>query len=189
MKELLTTLAIGISLFAYIPYIIDSYKGKTKPHAISWFTWGLISYLAFGIQPSKGGGAGSYINLVMGIICTINFILGLRNGLKDITKADLIAFALAIIAIILWVFVSQPLFSILLVVFIDIMSFIPTFRKSWRKPQEETLLTWLLSIVKNTLNIFALESLTLITVIYPLYSLFATSLFVGILLFRRRALN
>ncbi len=189
MKEIFTSLAIGISLFGYIPYITDSIKGKTKPHAISWFVWALVSYIAFGIQLSKGAGAGSYINLFMGIICTINFVLGLRYGKRNIAKVDIIALVLIIIAIIFWVFVSQPLMSMLLLVFIDAMSFAPTFRKSWNRPQEETLLMWSLTIVKNIFNILALESITFITIVYPLYSFIANFSFVMMLIIRKKALR
>lgn len=189
MREVLTILAICISLFGYVPYIIDSIKGKTKPHSFSWFTWSLISFLAFGIQLSKGGSSGSYINLFMGLICTVNFINGLRYGIKNIKLVDIIAFILAIIAVVLWLIVSQPLLSIILIVFIDSMSFIPTFRKSWNKPNEETIVTWILSVIKNILNIFALEVVSFTTAVYPIYSLIVNGMFVLMLFYRKKVNN
>lgn len=188
MKEIATILAVLISLFGYVPYIRDCIRGKTKPHIISWFTWALISYLAFGLQLSNGGGAGSLINLYMGLVCTLIFIFGLRNGNKDIKRIDIVAFVLALISIVLWLVVQQPLWSMILVVFIDVMSFLPTIRKSWSKPGEETLVTWGLSCVKNALSIYALENYTLITVMYPMYSLLANTFFVAMLVLRRKSI-
>lgn len=189
MKSIVTVLAIVIALIGYIPYIRNCILDKTKPHIISWFTWALVSYLAFGIQFLNEGGVGSFVNLFMGIICTVIFILGLKNGTKDIRKVDIVAFVLALIAIVLWLIVKQPLLSIILVVFIDIMSFLPTLLKGWRKPWTETAVTFLLSGVKNGMSIYALESLSLVNILYPTYSMLANLFFVGTLLLRRRILT
>jgi hypothetical protein len=189
MKEAATVIAIIIASIGYIPYIRDSLQGKTKPHIISWFTWALISFLAFGVQLLNGGGVGSYVNLFMGGICTTVFIIGLHKGTRNITRIDVIAFALAIIAIVLWLIVKQPLWSMVLVIFIDIMSFFPTIRKSWNKPWDETLITYECTCVKNLFSIYALQSYTLITTSYPIYSLIATFLFVLLLIFRRKVVK
>ncbi len=186
MKSVVTIIAVIVALIGYIPYIRDCIKGKTKPHVISWFIWALVSFLAFGIQFFNEGGAGSFVNLFMGIICSVIFVFSLKNGTKDITKNDWIAFTLALIAIFLWLIVKQPLLSIILVVFIDIMSFLPTIVKAWKKPWTETVVTFGLSGIKNGLSIYALESLSLITVMYPAYSLIVNFFFVIMLVLRRR---
>lgn len=189
MKPIVAIIAIVIALIGYIPYIRDCIKGKTKPHVISWFVWALVSFIAFGIQLLNDGGAGSYINLFMGIICTIIFFFALKNGTKNITKADWVAFCLAIIAIILWLIVKQPLLSIILVVFIDIMSFLPTMLKGWRKPWTETIVTFGMSGIKNGLSIYALGTYSLINVMYPAYSLIANLFFVMMLILRRKRIK
>jgi hypothetical protein len=186
MKSVVTIIAITISLIGYIPYIRDSLIGKTKPHVISWFTWALVSYLAFAIQFFNEGGVGSFVNLFMGVVCSVLFIIGLRYGTKNITKIDWIAFILALIAILLWLVVKQPLLSIILVVFIDLMSFLPTLMKGWRDPKSETPITFAFSGIKNGLSIYALESFSLINVMYPAYSLLANLFFVLVLYIRRR---
>lgn len=186
MKSIVIIVAIIIALAGYIPYIRDCIKGKNRPHVISWFIWALVSFIAFGIQLLNHGGAGSYINLFMGIICTTIFFFGLKNGTKDITKVDWVAFILAMIAIVLWLIVKQPLLSIILVIFIDIMSFLPTMLKGWRNPYTETALTYGLSGVKNALSIYALGTYSLVNVMYPAYSLIANLFFVGLLIFRKR---
>lgn len=189
MKSIVTIIAMVIALIGYIPYIRDCIKGKNKPHVISWFIWALVSFIAFGIQLLNKGGAGSYINLFMGIICTIIFFFGLKNGTKDITKVDWIAFSLALVAIVLWLVVKQPLLSIILVVFIDMMSFLPTILKAWKNPYTETVITYGLSGVKNGLSIYALSTYSLVIVMYPAYALIANLLFVGMLILRKRVVK
>lgn len=89
----------------------------------------MVSFLAFGLQWSKGAGAGSYSNFTMSLICLVLFVKSLKNGTKNIKFADVFSFVLAIIAIILWLVVHQPVWSIILVVIIDIFSFTPHFYK------------------------------------------------------------
>lgn len=189
MKQIATVIAIVIALIGYIPYFKDTISGKTKPHIISWFTWSLLSLITFGVQLLNNGGVGSYVNLFMGLVCLAIVILGIKNGTKNVTKVDIIAFVLAIIAIILWLIVKQPILSLILVVFIDIMSFFPTFRKSWNHPWDETFITWILNCVRSALSIYALASITLTTVLYPAYSLISCALFCILLLVRRKVIK
>jgi len=189
MKSIVAIIAIVIAIVGYIPYIRDCIKGTTKPHVISWFTWALVSFIAFGIQLLNKGGDGSYINLVMGILCTIVFFFGLKNGTRNITKTDWIAFGLAIVAIILWLIVKQPLISIILVVFIDFMSFLPTLLKGWKKPWSETIVTFGVSALKNGLSIYALSTYSLVNILFPAYSFIACTYFVIVLILRRKIIQ
>jgi hypothetical protein len=74
-------------------------------------------------------------------------------------------------------------------VFIDIMSFLPTLLKGIRKPWTETAVTFLLSGIKNGMSIYALESLSLVNILYPTYSALTNIFFVVILLLRRKIVN
>jgi len=189
MKTALTIIAISISLVGFVPYIKDSIAGKTKPHIVSWFIWALISFLAFGIQLLNDGGAGSYINLILGITCTISLIIGLRNGTKDISKFDILSLLLALVAIVLWLIVKQPLWSIILVSVIDLISFLPTVRKSWNSPWSETLISWELSVLKHVITLFTFQKISLIVLVYPVYALIANGAFSLMLVLRRRVVK
>ena len=63
MKEALAVLAVSLNFVGYIPYIRDTLKGKTHPHAYSWFVWTYITVIVFALQLSDGGGAGAYVTL------------------------------------------------------------------------------------------------------------------------------
>jgi len=175
-----------MAFVGYIPYLKDTLTGKTKPHVISWFLWALVSFIAFGLQWSKGAGAGSYANFAMGLICLVLFILSFKNGTKGVKTVDIISFVMAILAIILWLMVNQPVWSIILVILIDALSFVPTFVKSWSKPQQETLFTWVLSAVRQGLILLSIRKLNFVTVSFPAYALIANTLFCTMLVTRRK---
>lgn len=189
MKEVLGIITVAMAIIGYIPYLRDTFKGKTKPHVISWFLWTLVSFLAFALQWSKGAGSGSYANFTMGLICLVLFLYSFKNGKKDVKPVDIISFILAIIAIVLWLIVHQPVWSIILVVIIDALSFTPTFIKSWSKPWGETLFTWVLSIVRQGLIMLSLQSINLVTILFPLYAFIANILFCTLLITRRKVIK
>jgi len=127
MKAILGILATLIAIFGYLPYLKDTFKGKTKPHIFSWFLWGLVSLIAFGIQVTNKGGFGSLPNLVMVVICLIIFIRAIKNGTKEISKIDIVSLVLALMAIILWLIAKQDLLSIIFIIFVDIFSIFTNF--------------------------------------------------------------
>ena len=98
MKEFLGIAAMVLALIAYVPYIRDVLKSKTKPHVYSWFIWGLLSLLIAALQIKKGAGPGAYMTLFTGLISLYIFTLGLRNGRKNITRIDTVVFITALLA-------------------------------------------------------------------------------------------
>ncbi|MCC7304584.1 hypothetical protein IT418_04210 [bacterium] len=189
MKSYLAIASITIAIIGYIPYFKDTVTGRTKPHIFSWFTWGLSSLIAFGVQLAGNGGEGSYVNLVMAIICFALVFLGYKNGTKNITKSDRISFILALVATIFWLIIKQPILSIVFVVLIDLFSLFPTVRKSWNNPWQETLSMYVISCIRQILTIFAMSSMTFVTLLYPSYSLLAGFSFCVMLILKRREVS
>lgn len=189
MKNVIGVIAVILAFAAYIPYFRDIVKGKTKPHIYSWFIWGFLTTIIFALQVKGGGGAGAWVTLSAGIFSFIVFFLGLRSGDKDITKSDTVFFIAALIATGLWVFAKQPTLSVILLVVVDMLGFIPTIRKSWKKPQEETLFMWALNGFRHSLSILALRQYNTLTLLYPSVWAAANILFSLMLIIRRRALS
>jgi hypothetical protein len=186
MKQILGLLTVVIAFIGYAPYVRDTIIGKTKPHVFSWFLWSLVWFVTFGLQWSKGAEAGSYANFAIGLICFVVFILSFKNGIKNIKTVDVISLILAILAIILWLGINQPVWSIILLIITDIFSSLPTYIKSWSKPQEETLLTWIFNAIRQTIVLLSISKLNFVTVAFPLYVLINNTLFFTLLIVRRK---
>lgn len=188
IKIIISFVAVFLTIVGYIPYLRDTFKKKTIPHVYSWFVWATVTAIAYFLQVSAGAGVGSWVTLAVAVIAYIIFILGLRNGKKDITRSDTVFFVLAIVAIFLWLVVKQPVLSVILVSAIDILGFIPTVRKSWSKPQSETLFTYELNAFRHGLSLLALQQYNIITWLYPASWALANLLFSIMLVVRRRQL-
>lgn len=188
MKEIIGIIAVILTFVGYIPYIRDTLKGKTKPHIYTWFIWGLVTAIAFGLQISANAGPGAYTTLAAAIVSFIIFGFGLRQGNHDITKSDKVFSILSLVALGLWLFAEQPVLSAILVSTIDMLGFVPTIRKSWHKPYEETLISYLLNTLRFCLALYALDYYTIVTALYPLTWVVASGAFSTYLIVRRKKL-
>ena len=188
-KALLATLAIVISLIGYVPYFRDLLAGRTKPHAFSWGVWTVITGLAFAIQFSENAGAGAWVTGFTGLICFTIFLLALSKGKMSFPLIDWVCLIAALIALALWWFAKLPLASVALLVAADFIAFVPTFRKAYFKPYEDTPITFGLNGFKFVISLFALESLTLTTALYPASLVLTNWSFAAMVYLRRRQLR
>ena len=185
-NTILGIFAIIISLIAYIPYFRDIFKGKTKPHAYTWLVWSILTAIAFVAQILDGAGAGAWITAVISVVSITIFVLALNRGEKNITKSDKLSLAAAFIALLLWWLTSSPLTSIILITLVDFFAFYPNIRKSYHKPMEETLSTYLLDGIAFVFAVIALENFSIISALYPVALVFLNLGFVLFLMIRRK---
>ncbi|MEO5628004.1 MAG: hypothetical protein ABIQ89_03895 [Candidatus Saccharimonadales bacterium] len=184
-KVFLAIVSVIMSLVAYVFYFRDIFAGKTKPHAFSWLVWTSLTAIAFAGQVSDNAGPGAWVTGVTAFVSFFIFLLAAYKGEKTITKSDKLSLLGAALALVLWFLTNSPLLSIVLITVIDFLGFLPTIRKSYHKPHEETLVTFALSGLKFVLAIIALENYSLVTWLYPA-SLVAANLFFVIMLKVRR---
>ena len=114
-----------------------------------------------------GGAAGSWVTGFTAAACLVVFVFALFRGEKEITRGDTLSLIGAGVATLLWWLTQDPLLAVVLITLIDALGFYPTFRKSWFKPQEETLSTYWISSLKFAIALFALGEFTLVTALYP----------------------
>lgn len=186
MKEAIGIIAVLLTFVGYVPYIRDTVTGKTKPHIYTWFIWGFISAIAFALQATDHAGPGGYVTLAAAIACLAIFVLGFKYGEKEITTSDTVFLIAALVAMAIWLFAEQPLASVILLCAIDALGFVPTIRKSWNKPYEETLVSYLLNTFRFGLALIALEQYSLISSLYPLTWIVANGAFSVLLIVRRK---
>ena len=71
LRDLLAAIAVLFTFTGYIPYIRDTIKHKTTPHVYTWFVWGIVTSIAFGLQITHKAGPGAYVTLAAAIITFI----------------------------------------------------------------------------------------------------------------------
>lgn len=186
IKIILGTLAVVIGMLGYMFYTRGIFKGEVKPHAFTWSVWGILTSIAFFAQITEGGGPGAWVTGATAAMSFIFAIVGLGASSRAyIKKSDVIIFIFTLLAIPIWLVTENPLWAVILITIIDAVAFAPTFKKAYYHPQTENTWTYFLSATKFVVGIFALESFTTITVLYPASLVVANGAFVAMVIWRR----
>ncbi|HEB67620.1 MAG TPA: hypothetical protein ENI93_06715 [Gammaproteobacteria bacterium] len=190
LKEILSTLAIGLTLLAFLPYVLRILSGAVRPHVFSWIIWGTTTCIVFLAQLDDGGGIGAWPIGVSGLMTMgIAVLAWARRGDITITRLDWAFFLTALLSLPFWVLTRDPLWAVIILTGVDVLGFGPTLRKSWHFPHQENILFFLLFLVRNVLVILALEHHSLTTVLFPATIAFACLLLILLVAWRRRVLE
>ncbi len=185
IKIIFTIIATLIGVAGFLPYLKDIFSLKTKPHAYTWLIWAITQGTAVAGIWYGGGGWGG-LNLVVGMIFVlVIFLLSLKYGTRNITKSDTAILITALVAILIWWQLDKPLISVIMISAIDVIGYIPSFRKSYREPWSETLISWSVFPVSNIFALLALKEYNWLTMTY-LMAITMASLSLYLFCFYRR---
>lgn len=186
-KIALTGLAVILMVFSFYPYIRDIFRGKTRPHLYTWLIWGITQATAT-VGLIYGGGGLSGITLALStFLVLVVAALCFRFGTKNITRSDTVMLIAALVAIVVWWQLNNPLLAVFMVSVIDFVGYIPTWRKTYQEPWSETLLFWIMSGSIPVLILFTNSEYNLLTTTYLLTIITANVLSVLLIYTRRKA--
>ncbi|HEY4526806.1 MAG TPA: hypothetical protein VJK53_03090 [Candidatus Paceibacterota bacterium] len=188
MKELLGLIAVALAILQSIPYIRDIFRGKTKPHMYTYLIWSIVTAIAFAGQVVAGGGPGAWTTGVMAALTIGILTLCFKYGTGDITKLDVVFLVGALAAIVPWLILEDPMYSVILATIIDVLAFFPTIRKTFNNPTSETLISYISNLIRHPLSILALSTYTVTTVVYPA-ALFLMNVILVLVIISRRPKN
>jgi hypothetical protein len=187
IKPYLATIAILLTFLSFIPYIAAILRNKTKPHAFSWVIWSVSTITVFIAQVYSGAGVGALSLGLSGLITLIIAILAYCKKSNDvITKMDWIFLCIALFAIPLWFFTADPLYSVIILTGVDLIGYLPTFKKSYRKPFEESAMVFFIMLISSAFSLAALENYSLTTMIFQTALIIGNALLIVMILVRRR---
>jgi len=184
-------LAIGFiaSSIWYYFYLKDMFSGSSKPHMFTWLIWAITGYTGFWIQVMNGWWIWSLVMLYFAIIPTIIFLYAAIKGEKNIENIDYLFLSIAWISLMFWLILDMPIVSILLLLSIDIMAYLPTVRKSFMQPFDETLSLFALVNIWYLASILTFDELIFINYSYPAALIIINILFISYILIRRKQLS
>lgn len=184
MEIIIGLISLLLALVSYSLYFRDMFGKKTRPHAITWLIWSALNGFIFLQQLSHDAGPGAWVTGAAAVANLLIFLFSFKYGERNITRLDWLCLAVALLVITLWLNAASDELTVILACVIFLIGFIPTFRKSFKKPSEETILTFTLNSTKFFLALFALNTVTLVTALYPITLGVVNALFVIFLLAR-----
>jgi hypothetical protein len=175
-----------IDFVSFIPYILSILKGKTKPSRTSFGIWSVVSTTLLASYFASGARNTIWFILSYTIMQFVVFALSFKCGMGGLSKLDILCTAGAFIGIALWIITKNPLTALYISLTVEVIGFLPTFRKSYLHPHTENTLSWSLCTVGAIVNLFAITSYALNIALYPFAILACDALVASLLLFPRR---
>ncbi len=173
MTNIYLTLGILSGLLiivADIPYALDSLKGKTKPHRITWGTICLLNIIGIANQAASGAKGSLGLFIGMALATAVIFAISLFKGVGGHTKLDIACLIGAGLGLLLWYALKTPTASIIANLFVATFAMIPTLQKAYVAPGSETRITWLIGTLAACLGILAVNSSSGILYVMPVYA-------------------
>jgi hypothetical protein len=183
LKVIASALAVGLTLVAYVPYIVDMFRGKNKPHLYTWISILLVTAIVAYLQIIGGAGIGA-VPVVLGVAVDVLILLCcFKFGTKDIVFMDKICLTISVVGVMTYLlFTKHPVISLVIVSIAEVIAFIPTVRKTRNDPYSESLPSYYLLIIKLSLIAIALQRYNWLTLSYPVmwivvFIIFLTAVF------------
>lgn len=176
-----------LSTIAYLPYIVDTTAGRTQPQRASWLIWSILGTIAFFSQIYEGATASLWFAGVQVSGTVTVFLLSIWKGQGVyLRKADYLVLAIAGVGLLLWYFTETAAYALAITISISLMGGALTVTKSYARPESETLITWVISLVASICALFAVGKFDPVLLAYPTYLFTLYTLFVGAILLGRR---
>lgn len=181
--------AIALAAIRYGTYLYTIYQGKTKPHAFTWLLLGCVTSVGTYAQFSLEGGPSAWALGFVAFTCLFVAVLAFFIGEKDYKKSDWVALIICLLAIPLWKLTENAMAALTIIVIIDILSYWPTIRKSFNKPQTEPPISAFISGIRYLFIILAIPELSWDNIVYPLYLMLVDWGFALYIIIRRAQLG
>jgi hypothetical protein len=188
-KDILVILSCLLTITAVIPYLVEVVSKKTKPRIVSWLVWTIITSIAAVAALIDHQWSTAILLFSAAIETMAVVLLGWENGDKKIDRLDIICFIGAMIGIILWVVFNSPAIAVIATIIADLIGGIPTLVHSWKSPNEETWITYALSLLGATCTLLVLSSWVITSFAYPLYLVVVNLEFTLVIIIRKSILT
>jgi len=167
-KDALGLLSLAITAAAYTLYIWQTARDKDiQPHPVSWFLFGLATTVAFLAQWVRGGGPGSWVTAITALVCFVISGLSFFKYEWTFSWSDGVSASFTSIAVIFFLSAKNPMYAAVFATSADIAGYYPTIKKGWHKPLNDSVTSFALNSAKFIPALFALESYSLATWLYP----------------------
>lgn len=176
-----------LSILSPIAYTKSMLKGKAKPHRITRLIVWLASVAGLLGVLNSSNSAGKIFALIFFIRATYLLIMAAIYGVGGFQKLDLYCLFFGLLALVAYYTTKSGILTISLGIAADSIGYIPTFVKTYHKPESEDPLFFSIEGLASLFAIFAIWEFVP-DILFPVYFLLS-SLTVVALIYRKRILQ
>ncbi len=164
-------LSLFFAVIGYGGYIVDTWKGKTKPNRVSWSLWALAALVTLASQRQLHGGIQLLYTAMQVILPLSIFIVSFRDKKSywRLTKFDYLCGVVSLTGIGLLLFAHHPLAALWLGIFTDFFASIPTLTKCYTDPATESWKTYFFAIMSSLLAVLTVKNWEFVNYSFALY--------------------
>ena len=133
----------------------------------------------------SGAGAGSWVMGFTAVICIVLAAMSIKRGERTFPWYEWAFLIAAGVVFIFYIWTKEPTISAVLATAVDVLGYGLTLTKAWSRPATDSVTSFALNSVKFVPSLFAMESVSIATCIYP-STLIVVNAAVAILLLWRR---
>lgn len=189
VSTIIISLSAILTIASVIPYLIEILRGNTKPRVVTWLTWSVLTAIACVAAFVDGQYPTAILLLFSTLETSAVVVLGWHLGDKKFELLDVMSLIGATVGIILWLIFNSPAIAVIATVTIDLIGGIPTLVHSWRKPHEETWITFLIAAIGAGLTLLVISDWRITAFAYPLYIVGMNMLITFVIIGRGRRLK
>lgn len=165
-------IASVLAVVGNVSYLNDVLRGRVIPHPYTWFIWSIVSMTILLGGIVKGAGIGAIPTAIAEGFTVLIFLFSLRyvfrHGAQHIQRSDHYFLAIAMCGLVPWFLTKDPTLSIVVMVCIDLVAFVPTLRKAWVRPDTEKPMLYVMNVGRHALTLFSLETYNIATTIHSI---------------------
>lgn len=166
-REVSGQIAGLIALLSFIPYIVSTIWGTTRPNRVTWGTWSFVQVIltaTFWQSSENHEAIWVSVGYTVGVILVA--MLSVKHGQSD--KLDWVSIVGIGITIVIW-YLAGALEGLVVILLVDGWAALPTVKKSALDPKSESFWSWVLGFIANTINLIAINNWHEPEILYPLY--------------------
>jgi hypothetical protein len=186
MQSFLVAISSILTIGCIIPYLVDIVRGKTKPRIVTWFTWSLLSAITSAAAFSDGQYPAAILTAFGSLATLLVVLLGWKHGDRKFERLDIVCQVGALIGLALWFLFDSPALAVIATTTIDLIGAIPTVYHSWKRPYEETWITFFISGIAGLLTLFAAGNWQVTSVLAPAYYFLFNTTLAAIIILRQK---
>lgn len=173
----------AFALGGYLPYLIATWRGTTRPARASWWIFSVCSLAACAASYAAGARETLIVPFIYGVTSVTVALLAIRHGEGGWSRLDRACLLIAGASLLVWWLSGDPLLAVAMLVIADTAGHVPTMRKAWRDPRGEHGWAWVCFLVGDVLNLAQPGEWTLAATLFPL-SITVNAVVIVVLCFR-----
>ena len=173
---------IALALIAPVVYSVSMVRGVSKPARMTRFIVWLAAFISLISLWADGSTGAVWLAGIFAFRNFFLFLMSLKYGVGGTTTIDKWSLGLALIGLVGWQVVGDPLIALIFAIIADFIGFIPTFVKTYKEPGSEGPGFYYVETLAVTLNIVMIGAWTQ-DLLFPGYILLS-NLIVLSLIFR-----